>query len=493
MASARPGDGIATLLAAQEGGATSATHLVEASLHAIAQHDGELNSFVRVAADAAREQAARVDRRRAQGEPVGPLAGIPLGIKDNLLQQGLPAQAGSRILEGFVAPVDSTVVARLRAADAVLVGKTNLDEFAMGSGSETSVHGPVRNPWDHRRVAGGSSGGSAAAVAAGLVTAALGSDTGGSVRQPAAFCGLVGLKPTYGRVSRSGLIAFASSLDQVGPLASCVEDAARILQVIGGPDPADATAAPEPLPDLLAACRQGRAAGLPGIRRGVPRQFFPPGLDPRIADGVGQALDALGRAGATLVELDLPATAHGVAAYYLIAPAEAAANLARIDGVRYGRRAAGVADVAELYGRSRAEGFGPEVIRRLLLGTFALSAGYQERYYLRALQTRTLIREELQQAFRQVDLIAGPTPPGPPYLLGALAAAPRAPYLQDCFTIPASLAGLPALSLPCGVTPEGLPVGLQLLAPAFQEQRLLAGAAAAEACLPPPRRLGGPA
>ncbi|MBM4321357.1 MAG: Asp-tRNA(Asn)/Glu-tRNA(Gln) amidotransferase subunit GatA, partial [Deltaproteobacteria bacterium] len=442
---------IGELLAALQAGELSAVEIVETLLARIAGQDGRLGCYLHVAAEQSRRAAAAMDARRRAGERLGPLAGIPVALKDNFLTRGLPTTAGSRILQGYVPPYDGTAAARLRQAEAILLGKTGMDEFAMGSSSESGAGGPVRNPWDVERVPGGSSGGAAAAVAAGLATAALGTDTGGSVRQPAALCGVVGLKPTYGRVSRYGIVAFASSLDQVGPLARTVEDCARLLQVIGGHDDGDSTCAPRPQPDYLAAC----VRGVEGMAIGVPREYFAAGLHPEVEAGVRAAIDQLERLGARVRELSLPHTRYAVATYYLVAPAEASANLARYDGVRYGRRAKAPADLDDLYARSRAEGFGPEVTRRIMLGTYALSAGYRERYYLKALQVRALIRRDFLDAFGEVDLLACPTAPGPAFRLGEKLDDPLQMYLQDVFTIPASLAGLPGLSLPCGFTAEG--------------------------------------
>lgn len=473
---------IGELLDAQQAGRLSATEIVEAHLQRIEAHDGRLGCYLHVAASEARAAAAALDRRRRAGESgsLGPLAGIPLGLKDNFLTRGQPTTAGSRILAGFVPPYDGTPVIRLRQAGAILLGKLSMDEFAMGSSSESCAAGPVRNPWSLEHVPGGSSGGCAAAVAAGLACAALGTDTGGSVRQPAALCGVTGLKPTYGRVSRYGIVAFASSLDQVGPLARTVEDCARLLQVVGGPDPEDSTCAPLPQPDYLAACRRG-LRGLQGMTVGVPRELFTPGLDPEVEAAVREALAELARLGARVREVSLPDLRHALACYYLIAPAEASANLARYDGVRYGHRAASPEDLHELYARSRAEGFGPEVTRRILLGTFALSAGYHEQFYRKATQVRALIRQGFLAAFAEVDVLAGPTTPGPAFRLGEKLDDPLQMYLQDIYTIPANLAGLPALSLPCGFSGSGLPLGLQLTAAPFGEEALLCAGAAYQA------------
>ncbi len=468
---------IGELLAAQEAGELSAEQILRATLERIEARDGRLNCYLRLDSERALAAARDVDRRRAAGEPLGPLAGVPVGLKDNFLTEGLETTCCSRILEGFVPPFDGTHVARLKAADALLVGKLNMDEFAMGSSNELSVYGPVRNPWDEERVPGGSSGGSAAAVAAGLATVALGTDTGGSIRQPASFCGVVGLKPTYGRVSRYGIVAFGSSLDQPGPIARTVADCARVLQVIGGPDPADSTCHPEPQPDYLAACSQGIA----GLRIGVPREYFAAGLSSDVEARVRSVVEFYRAAGLTVEEVSLPHTRHAVATYYLVAPAEASSNLARFDGVRYGRRSPGQSDLGDLYGRSRAEGFGPEVTRRIMLGTYALSAGYYDQFYLKALKARALIRQDFSRAFERVDALVCPTVPSTAFRLGEKVDDPLRMYLEDIFTIPANMAGLPGLSLPCGRDERGLPVGAQLLAAPFAEETLFRLAAAYEA------------
>ena len=421
-------------------------------------------------------QAEQLDRRFAAGETLSPLAGIPLGVKDNLHVRGLPATAASHMLGDYTAPYEATAVARLRAAGAVVLGKTNLDEFGMGSSGEYSAFRPTRNPVDPARIPGGSSSGSAAAVAAGHVPAALGSDTGGSVRQPAAHCGVVGCKPTWGRVSRYGLFAFASSLDQIGPLAGCVRDAALLLQAIAGSDPHDATSAAVPVPDYSAACERGVA----GLRIGLPREYFGDQVQPAVIDAVRETLAQLEATGAVLVDVSLPHTPYGLAAYYLIAPAECSSNLARYDGVRYGRRVQS-ASYEEQVTASRSAGFGPEVTRRILLGTFALSAGYYDAYYRKAQQARTLICRDFVAAFAGVDVLATPTAPETAPRLGSRLDDPTAMYRSDVLTIGPSLAGLPALSLPCGNDIDGLPIGLQIIGPAFGEETVLQTAAACEA------------
>ncbi len=448
-------------------GASSA-ELIDASLERAAGL-ASLGAFVGLRADAARAEAQASDSRRARGALRSPLDGIPVAGQDKLVCTGEPTGCGSRILEGFVSPYTSTVRERLDAAGAIVVGRTNMDEFAMGSSTEHSVHGPTRNPWDRARTPGGSSGGSAAAVAAGIVPVALGSDTGGSIRQPAACCGVVGIKPTYGRVSRWGLVAFASSLDQVGVFARGADDAALVLEQIAGHDPRDSTSLPEPAPRLAAAL-DGDVAGLV---IGLPREYFvEAGVDPGVLGAVREAIAELERAGAKLVEVSLPHTEYAVATYYLIATAEASSNLARYDGVRYGHRARVAKDLGEMYRRTRSEGFGAEVKRRIVLGTFVLSAGYYDAYYRKAQQVRTLLRRDFDAAFRGCDVIATPTMPEVAFRLGERTADPLRMYLSDVYTVSANLAGLPGVSLPCGLA-GGLPVGLQLLAPPLEEALLL--------------------
>ena len=456
--------------AALDGGRASAVELADAALERAAAA-ADLGAFLRLRPEEARREAAESDRRRASGERRSPLDGIPIAIKDNLIQEGEPCGCASRILEGFVAPYQGTPVARLRAAGAILVGRTNMDEFAMGSSTENSARGATRNPWDRERVPGGSSGGSAAAVAAGLVPAALGSDTGGSIRQPASLSGVVGLKPTYGRVSRYGLVAFASSLDQVGPLARTAADCALVLEAIAGHDPADSTSLPDPVPPYAA----GLSGEVSGLRIGVPREFFEEtGADSGVLACVREALAELERAGARTVALSLPHTRHAVATYYLIATAEASSNLARYDGVRYGRRAA-AASLGEMYRRTRSEGFGPEVKRRILLGTYVLSAGYYDAYYRKAMKVRTLLRRDFEAAFSLCDLIVSPTSPEVAFRIGEKSKDPLRMYLSDIYTVSANLAGLPAISVPCGFT-RALPVGMQLIGRALDEGTLLRAA-----------------
>ncbi len=463
------------IAAAVRAGERSATEVLEDSLRAIGARDGDLHVFLHVDEAGARDAARQVDEALARGEDPGPLAGVPIALKDNLCTVGLPTTCASRILEGWRPPYDATVVSRLRAAGAVAVGKTNLDEFAMGSSTENSAFGPTRNPLDPSRVPGGSSGGSAAAVAAGMVPVSLGSDTGGSIRQPAALCGLVGVKPTYGLVSRYGLVAFASSLDQIGPFATTVADAAAVLEVVAGHDPMDSTSLPEPAPVISAHLGDGVA----GQRVGLVRELVE-GADPEVVSAVTAAAEALAAAGAEVVELSLPEMRLGLSAYYLIAPAEASSNLARYDGVRYGLRVEG-ADVTEMNVATRTAGFGDEVKRRIMLGTYALSAGYYDAYYGQALKVRTVVIEAFARAYAQVDLLLGATAPGEAFELGAKSQDPMAMYLNDVFTIPTNLAGHPALSVPFGTGAHGLPLGVQLLGPGRSEASLFAAAAVLEA------------
>jgi aspartyl-tRNA(Asn)/glutamyl-tRNA(Gln) amidotransferase subunit A len=459
---------VSQLLEALDRGRCSAEELVRDCLARIEAEDGVLNSFITVDAEGALTAARAADAARAAGR-AGPLAGLPIAHKDIFCTDGLRTSCASRMLDNFVPPYSATAVERLAAAGAVTVGKTNMDEFAMGSSNETSYYGPCRNPWDLERVPGGSSGGSAAAVAAGLVLAATGTDTGGSIRQPAGLCGITGIKPTYGRVSRLGMIAFASSLDQGGIMARSAEDCALLLGAMAGHDPADSTCAREPVPDYRAAL----AMDLGGLRIGLPRHWFDATLDNAIGDRLRAALGELEGRGARLVDVDLPNNHLSIPAYYILAPAEASTNLARYDGVRYGHRCADPADLEDLYTRSREEGFGAEVQRRILIGTYALSAGYYDAYYKKAQQTRRLIRQDYLDAFASVDVIAGPTAPGTAFRLGEKVDDPVTMYQEDSYTLGVNLAGLPALSVP--VEPlDGLPVGLQLIGRHFEEARLLA-------------------
>ncbi|WP_275627593.1 Asp-tRNA(Asn)/Glu-tRNA(Gln) amidotransferase subunit GatA [Pseudomonas sp. 273] len=445
----------------------SAEELTRALLSRIEQLDPQLNSFISVTADEALAQARAADQRRANGE-AGALLGAPIAHKDLFCTRGVRTSCGSKILDNFVSPYDATVVERLAAAGAVSLGKLNMDEFAMGSANESSHYGPVKNPWDATRVPGGSSGGSAAAVAARLIPAATGTDTGGSIRQPAALTNLTGIKPTYGRVSRWGMIAYASSLDQAGPLARTAEDCALMLGAMAGFDAKDSTCVDQPLDDYLAALGKPLA----GLRIGLPKEYFGEGLDSRIADAVLAVVEQLKQLGAVVRDISLPNMRHAIPAYYVIAPAEASSNLSRFDGVRYGYRCAEPKDLQDLYKRSRAEGFGAEVKRRIMVGTYALSAGYYDAYYLKAQKIRRLIKNDFVSAFGEVDVILGPTTPNPAWKLGTKNDDPVAQYLEDIYTITANLAGIPGLSMPAGFV-DGLPVGVQLLAPYFQEGRLL--------------------
>jgi aspartyl-tRNA(Asn)/glutamyl-tRNA(Gln) amidotransferase subunit A len=450
----------------------SAIDVTRASLDAIQSRDAGLGAFVHVDADGALARAAAVDREG----PSGPLGGVPIALKDNLCTTDMPTTASSRILRGYVPPYDATVVNRLRAAGAVIVGKTNCDEFAMGSSTENSAYHLSRNPWDPTRTPGGSSGGSAVAVAAGFVPGALGSDTGGSIRQPAALCGLVGFKPTYGRVSRFGLLAFASSLDQIGPLTRTVADAALLAETIAGADPNDATAAPLDVPRFTRV-----APSASGLRVGVPQSLIGDGVDAEVSALFDRSLAELEQLGARLVDIDLPHASWAIPVYYLVATAEASSNLARYDGVRYGHRTSSSGTLQAMYNRTRDEGFGPEVKRRIMLGTYVLSAGYYDAYYLKAQQVRTLIRRDYEAAFGVVDVVAMPTSPTPAFRLGEKVDDPLQMYLADVFTVSANLTGLPAISVPCGFTDAGLPVGLQLTGRAFDEVTLFAAGGAYEA------------
>ncbi len=446
----------------------SCTELVEAYLAAIEALDGRVRAYLTVTADQARRQAKELDDRLAAGEELPPLAGMPVALKDNLCTRGVRTTCASRILEPFVPPYDATAVRRLRDAGAVVLGKTNLDEFAMGSSTENSGFFPTRNPWNLEFVPGGSSGGSAAAVAAGEALAALGSDTGGSIRQPASVCGIVGLKPTYGRVSRYGLVAFASSLDQIGPMALDVRDCALVLQAISGHDAQDSTSVDVPVPDFVAALE----GGVEGLRVGLPTEFFGEGLQPEVRDAVLQAVRVLESLGAVVEEVALPTLEYALPTYYLIACAEASSNLARYDGVAYGYRSPRGHDLYTLYSRTRAEGFGAEVKRRIMLGTFALSAGYYEGFYKKAQQVRTLVRRDFDRCFQRVDVLATPTSPVAGFRLGERTQDPLQMYLADVYTIPVNLAGLPGISVPCGFA-DGLPVGLQLVGRPFDEATVL--------------------
>jgi aspartyl-tRNA(Asn)/glutamyl-tRNA(Gln) amidotransferase subunit A len=486
------------LLAQLQAGSISATELTRGYLDRIAALDARIGAFLRVDRDDALAQAEAIDRRRQSGESIGPLGGLPVAIKDVLCTQGQPTTCGSKILQRFVPPYDATVVAKLKAADAVLIGKTNLDEFAMGGSTENSAYQKTRNPWNLDCIPGGSSGGAAAAVAAQMAPLSIGTDTGGSIRQPAGLCGVSGMKPTYGRVSRYGLVAFASSLDQVGPLAHTAEDLALLLEVIAGHDPRDTTSVPLPVPTY----RQSLSEPLQGLTLGLVKEHFDAGLDGEVESAVREAVRVYETLGAKVKTISMPHGKYAVAAYYVIAPCEASSNLARYDGVHYGHRTDEKAMLAQLaaerktleaagdtralanldnplvrmYRQSRAEGFGPEVKRRIMLGTYALSAGYYDAYYLKALKVRRLIRRDYDDAFREVDLIVGPVTPTPAFKIGEKSDDPLSMYLVDLYTVSANLAGVGGISIPCGLSKAGLPIGLQLQGPPFAEEKLLRGA-----------------
>ena len=475
-------------------GEVTAEEAAREVLRLIEEKDAAIGAYLAIDPESVIRDAQEVDRRIAAGEPTGPLAGVPIAIKDAICTKGLETTCASRILEGFVPPYDATVIARLRAADAVIVGKTNMDQFGMGSSNENSGFDLCRNPLDTSRVPGGSSGGSAAALAAGTAVLALGEDTGGSIRQPAAFCGVVGLKPTYGRVSRYGIIAYGSSFDQVGPMARNVEDCARLLGVIAGHDPMDTTSASEAVPDYTASLKQG----IEGVRIGVPDEYLADGLDPSVKESVGRAIERMESIGARVESVHLPHTEYAVAAYYILVTAEASSNLARYDGVKYGYRGgdgaapadsdAGVGAPAlapedrldDMYGSTRSGGFGLEVKRRIMLGTYVLSAGYYDAYYDKAQRVRTLIKGDFDQAFEKVDLLVAPTTPTTAFRIGEKIDDPLQMYLSDVYTVPINLAGVPAISLPCGTDPDGMPIGLQIIGPHFGEERILRAAYAFE-------------
>ena len=448
---------------------TTATALAEAHYARIEKEDPAIGAYLTLCKERALAQAERIDRLAAEGKSLPALAGVPVGIKDVMVTEGVRTTAGSKILEHYVPPYDCTAVARMEAAGAVVLGKMNCDEFAMGSSNENSAYRPVHNPRDLSRVPGGSSGGSAAAVAAGMAVATLGSDTGGSIRQPASFCGVVGLMPTYGRVSRYGLIAFASSLDHIGPLTRSVKDAALVLRIIAGRDPMDSTSADVPVPDYVAELDQP----IRGLRLGVAKEYFGAGLDPDVRAGLEQAIQKLAALGCEVIPISLPHTGYAIPTYYLVATAEASANLARFDGVRYGHRSAQARTLSEMYERSRDEGFGPEVKRRIMLGTYALSAGYYDAYYLKAQRVRTLLTRDFEEAFQKVDAIVTPTSPTAAFKLREKADDPLAMYLADIYTVTADLVGVPGISLPCGQTREKLPIGLQILGRHFDEPTIL--------------------
>jgi aspartyl-tRNA(Asn)/glutamyl-tRNA(Gln) amidotransferase subunit A len=447
----------------------SALALAEQHYARIEKEDGKIGAFLTLSKERAMGQAERIDRMVAEGKPLPPLGGVPVAIKDVMSTRGVRTTAGSKSLEKYIPPYDCTAVARMEAAGAMVLGKTNCDEFAMGSSNENSAFHAVHNPRDLKRVPGGSSGGSAAAVAADMAVAALGSDTGGSIRQPASFCGVVGLMPTYGRVSRYGLIAFASSLDHIGPLTKTVKDAAIVLRTIAGRDPMDSTSANLPVPDYVAELE----APIRALKLGVAKEYFGEGLDDEVRNAVQSAIDQFRSMGCEIVPVSLPHTAYAIPTYYVIATAEASSNLARYDGVRYSSRAAGVKSLSEMYRRSRDEGFGAEVKRRIMLGTYALSAGYYEAYYLKAQKVRSLLAQDFREAFRKVDAVVTPTSPTAAFRLGEKSNDPLAMYLADIYTVTADLAGIPGISIPCGETREKLPVGLQILGKHFDEATIL--------------------
>jgi aspartyl-tRNA(Asn)/glutamyl-tRNA(Gln) amidotransferase subunit A len=448
---------------------TTAFALAETHYARIEKEDGAINAFLTLCKERALEQAGRIDRMAAEGKPLPPLGGVPIAIKDAMSTRGVRTTAGSKILTQYIPPYDCTAVASVEAAGGVILGKTNCDEFAMGSSNENSAFHPVHNPRALDRVPGGSSGGSAAAVAADMAVAALGSDTGGSIRQPASFCGVVGLMPTYGRVSRYGLIAFASSLDHIGPLTKTVKDAAIVLKIIAGRDPMDPTSADVPVPDYV----DEMEISVRGLRLGVAKEYFGEGLDHEVRQAVESAIDKLRGLGCEIVPVSLPHTPYAIPTYYLIATAEASSNLARYDGVRYGYRSRGVNTLSGMYHRTRDEGFGAEVKRRIMLGTYALSAGYYDAYYLKAQKVRTLLTRDFENAFREVDAIVTPTSPTAAFRLGEKSNDPLAMYLADIYTVTADLAGIPGISVPCGITKEKLPIGLQILGKHFDEATIL--------------------
>ena len=465
------GQTAAQIQAAFQSGKATAEQVLDDHLAAIKSRNEELNAFLEVDEQGARFAAAEVDRKRAAGEPLGRLAGLPIALKDNMCVKGWTTSCSSRMLESFRPPYQAHVIDRLLAEDAVLIGRTNLDEFAMGSSCENSAFGPTRNPWDSNVTPGGSSGGSAVAVAAGMAPLALGSDTGGSIRQPAGYCGVVGMKPTYGRVSRYGLVAFASSLDQIGPFAHTIEDAALLLSVIAGHDQRDSTSVDAPFPEVRDWDRP-----LEGLRVGIVPEHYGDGIDSEVSDAVHKAIDAYRSLGASISEVHLPHSKYCVAAYYIIAPSEASSNLARYDGVHYGHRAKSFSNMIDMFEASRGEGFGDEVKRRIMIGTYALSSGYYDAYYLKAQKVRKLIADDYRAAFESVDVVLSPTAPTAAFRIGELVNDPLQMYLNDIYTIGANLAGIPGVSVPCGFTSAGLPIGLQLFASAYNEETLLRAA-----------------
>ena len=456
-------------------GEVSALQIAESVFSRIDAVEGRIHSYIRLMKEEAMASAARADEGIQKGD-LQPLTGIPIALKDIVCTRGIPTTCGSRMLHQFVPPYNATAVEKLAAAGAIFVGKANMDEFAMGSSTETSYFGPTRNPWDLERIPGGSSGGSATAVAADECIASIGSDTGGSIRQPAALCGVVGMKPTYGRVSRFGLIAFASSLDQIGPLTKDVEDCAIMMNVLAGYDPKESTSVKAEVPDY----RQFVGRDIKGWKIGIPKEYFIDGIDPEVSAAVAKTIETVRQCGASIVEISLPHTKYCVAVYYIIAPAEASSNLARYDGVRYGFRAADARDLSEMYQKTRRQGFGAEVKRRIMIGTYALSAGYYDAYYGKASQVRALIRRDFDEAFARCDVVLTPTTPTPAFKIGEKTDDPLQMYLSDIFTISANLAGIPGISVPCGFSTSGLPIGVQFLAGHFEEGKLLQAASAYE-------------
>lgn len=457
------------LLRLLERGEVSAEEIISSFLKRVEEVEADLNALISLFKEDSLSQAKRIDRMRGKGERLGRLVGIPIAVKDNICIKGKRTTCGSRILSDFISPYDATVVERLKKEGAIILGKTNMDEFAMGSSNETSFFGPVKNPFDRERVPGGSSGGSAAAVSSGEATMAMGSDTGGSVRLPASFCGVVGFKPTYGLVSRFGLVAFASSLDQIGPITRDVEDCALLMEVIGGYDPRDSTSIDLPMPDFVSGLRKG----IKGLKLGLPKEYFPPGIDPAVRSALNKAIDQLSVEGVEIEDISLPHTDKAIATYYILADAEASSNLARYDGARYGYRAQDVGELLYMYNRSRDEGFGDEVKRRIMLGTYVLSSGYYDAYYLHAQKARTLIRRDFEDAFMRCDLLLTPTSPTPAFKLGEKIDDPLTMYLSDIFTVTVNLAGLPSISIPCGKTIDGLPIGMQIIGPPLADDEVL--------------------
>lgn len=457
------------LLRLLERGEVSAEEIISSFLKRVEEVEADLNALISLFKEDSLSQAKRIDRMRGKGERSGRLAGIPIAVKDNICIKGKRTTCGSRILSDFISPYDATVVERLKKEGAIILGKTNMDEFAMGSSNENSFFGPVKNPFDRERVPGGSSGGSAAAVSSGEATMAMGSDTGGSVRLPASFCGVVGFKPTYGLVSRFGLVAFASSLDQIGPITRDVEDCVLLMEVIGGYDPRDSTSIDLPMPDFVSGLRKG----IRGLKLGLPKEYFPPGIDPAVRSALNKAIDQLSVEGVEIEDISLPHTDKAIATYYILADAEASSNLARYDGARYGYRAQDVSELLYMYNRSRNEGFGDEVKRRIMLGTYVLSSGYYDAYYLYAQKARTLIRRDFEDAFMRCDLLLTPTSPTPAFKLGEKIDDPLTMYLSDIFTVTVNLAGLPSISIPCGKTIDGLPIGMQIIGPPLADDEVL--------------------